>query len=377
MTAQEILKKIIDEHGGYVLFSEENKIRLSGMISDYFPDDRKMRKMLRFAVNENIACRLLKVKDTGDASIEIKKLKYYLHDECGLDERFASQVVDCFAFALGLHSQNTKSEMLLKRDGTIRKDAAPKQGYDSDANENTVFEISPTIGRKTAHHPAEPEMVFVQGGTFMMGATPEQGNDCDDNEKLAHRVTVSDFYIGKYEVTQAEWKTVMGNNPSHFLGKTLPVESISWDDVQVFIRKLNTLTGKRYRLPTEAEWEFAARGGNRSKGYKYSGSNILGDVAWNEDNSSKKTHVVGAKSPNELGIYDMSGNVWEWCNDWYGKYNSNAGTNPQGPISGAFRVYRGGSWIFSARNTRVSTRNCNRPGYLSFNLGFRLACTSK
>ena len=150
-------------------------------------------------------------------------------------------------------------------------------------------------------------MVYVSGGTFTMGATSEQGSDAYDWEKPAHSVTLSGYYIGKYEVTQELWKAVMGSNPSRFKGDNLPVEQVSWDDVQEFLRKLNAMTGKRYRLPTEAEWEFAARGGNSSRGYKYSGSNSLGSVAWYYDNSGSRTHAVGTKSPNELGIYDMSG----------------------------------------------------------------------
>ena len=213
-----------------------------------------------------------------------------------------------------------------------------------------------------SRHPAEPEMVFVQGGTFIMGATPEQGSDCKDNEKPAHRVTVSDFYIGKYQVTQAQWEAVMGNNPSHLKGEKLPVEMVSWYDMQDFISKLNTQTGKQYRLPTEAEWEFAARGGNRSKGYRYSGSNNLDDVAWFNENSSNKSHVVGLKMPNELGIYDMSGNVWEWCSDWYGDYNINVQINPIGTIFGSLRVRRGGSWYADARYARVSYRGSYWPG---------------
>ncbi|MBQ3247459.1 MAG: SUMF1/EgtB/PvdO family nonheme iron enzyme, partial [Alistipes sp.] len=172
------------------------------------------------------------------------------------------------------------------------------------------------------------EMVFVKGGTFTMGATAEQGSDADSDEKPAHSVTVSNFYIGKYEVTQAQWEAVMGKNPSRFKGDNLPVERVSWNDIQKFIEKLNAKTGKRYRLPTEAEWEYAARGGNQSKGYKYSGSNDIGSVAWYTDNSSSPTHPVGQKQPNELGLYDMSGNVYEWCSDWHGSYSSGSQTNP-------------------------------------------------
>ncbi|MBQ8608093.1 MAG: SUMF1/EgtB/PvdO family nonheme iron enzyme, partial [Bacteroidaceae bacterium] len=170
-------------------------------------------------------------------------------------------------------------------------------------------------------------MVRVEGGTFRMGATSEQVNPYND-EKPVHSVTLSSYSIGQTEVTQALWKAVMGSNPSRFRGDNLPVERVSWNDCRTFIRKLNALTGRTFRLPTEAEWEFAARGGNQSQGYQYSGSNNLGSVAWYDSNSGDKTHPVATKSANELGLYDMSGNVWEWCQDWYGSYSSSSQTNP-------------------------------------------------
>jgi len=220
------------------------------------------------------------------------------------------------------------------------------------------------------------ELVYVEGGTFMMGATSELGNGCRDNEKPAHQVSLNSFYIGKYPVTQAQWKAVMSDNPSGFKGDNLPVETVSWNDVQEFILKLNTRTGKQYRLPTEAEWEFAARGGSVSKGYKYSGINKASIVAWYERNSEYKTHPVGTKAPNELGIYDMSGNVWEWCSDRYGDYSSEAATNPQGPSSGFYRVGRGGCWNDKVMAMRVSYRGFASPhDSRNYLLGFRLSCS--
>ena len=216
-------------------------------------------------------------------------------------------------------------------------------------------------------------MVYVSGGTFTMGATSEQGSEADDYEKPTHSVTLSSFYLCKYEVTQALWRAVMGNNPSNFMGNNLPVENVSWNDCQTFIFRLNNLTGKNFRFPTEAEWEYAARGGNRSRGYKYSGSNVLSDVAWYYDNSGGKTHPVGSKSPNELGLYDMSGNVWEWCTDWYGTYSSSAQTNPTGPLSGFFLVCRGGSWLCGAWSCRSSGRGNDSPDNRYYYLGLRLA----
>ena len=215
-------------------------------------------------------------------------------------------------------------------------------------------------------------MIKVQGGTFTMGTTSEQGSDVGNDEKPAHQVTLSDYYIGETEVTQELWKAVMGSNPSNFSGMNLPVEMVSWDDCQTFITKLNQLTGKNFRLPTEAEWEYAARGGQKSRGYKYAGSNTLSDVAWYTDNSGSKTHPVKQKQANELGLYDMTGNVWEWCQDWYGSYSSNAQTNPTGPSSGSYRVNRGGSWNSSASRCRVAYRFGNSPGFRFSFLGFRV-----
>ena len=216
-------------------------------------------------------------------------------------------------------------------------------------------------------------MIKVQGGTFTMGATSEQGSDAESDEKPTHQVTLSDYMIGETEVTQELWKAVMGSNPSKFSGTNLPVEMVSWDDCQTFITKLNQLTGKNFRLPTEAEWEYAARGGQKSRGYKYAGSNALFYVAWYIDTSGCKTLPVKQRPANELGLYDMSGNVFEWCQDWYGSYSSNAQTNPTGPSSGSYRVNRGGSWCSSsASNCRVANRSLNSPGNRYNSLGFRV-----
>lgn len=216
-------------------------------------------------------------------------------------------------------------------------------------------------------------MVYVEGGTFTMGATSEQENDADDNGKPTHRVTLSSFSIGKYEVTQEEWQAVMGDNPSRRKGAKRPVERVSWNNCQEFIRKLNAMTGKRFRLPTEAEWEYAARGGNRSIGYNYSGSDNLDRVAWYDSNSGNTSHDVGQKSPNEIGLYDMSGNVMELCQDWYGSYDINSQTNPSGPSSGDGRVCRGGSWFSGAGRCRVSHRSILYSGYWDYEVGLRLA----
>ena len=217
-------------------------------------------------------------------------------------------------------------------------------------------------------------MVRVEGGTFTMGATSEQGSDAFDDEKPAHQVTLSTYSIGETEVTQALWEKVMGKNPSKYKGSNRPVETVSWDDCQAFIQKLNALTGRRFRLPTEAEWEYAARGGNRSRGYKYSGSNNIADVAWYTETTNRTgTRDVKTKQANELGIYDMSGNVEEWCQDWKDSYSSGSQTNPTGPSSGSNRVKRGGSWWSSARYCRASYRGNYSPSLTGSNLGLRLA----
>jgi formylglycine-generating enzyme required for sulfatase activity len=217
-------------------------------------------------------------------------------------------------------------------------------------------------------------MVRVEGGTFQMGATGEQGSDADRDEKPVHKVTLSPYYIGETEVTQALWEAVMGSNPSNFKGNNRPVERVSWNDCQKFVQKLNQKTGREFRLPTEAEWEFAARGGNKSCGYKYSGSNNSEDVAWFGDNSSLQTHDVKTKQANELGLYDMSGNVWEWCQDWYAKkYPSSTQTNPVGSSSGYIRVNRGGSWSSETKLCRVSSRGFIAPDARYYFLGLRLA----
>ena len=213
-------------------------------------------------------------------------------------------------------------------------------------------------------------MKAVAGGTFKMGS---DDSDAESNEKPVHSVTLSDYMIGETEVTQKLWQAVMGSSPSYYKGTKKPVEKVSWNDCQTFIRRLNKLTGQRFRLPTEAEWEYAARGGNRSRGYKYAGSNNIGEVTWYNDNSGSGTHNVKTKAPNELGIYDMSGNVCEWCQDWYGSYNSSAQTNPTGAATGSHRVLRGGCCYFDARYCRVSNRFSYTPSYGGSDLGLRLA----
>ena len=221
-------------------------------------------------------------------------------------------------------------------------------------------------------------MVSVAGGTFNMGPIDSAAYY---DEHHVHSVTLSDYYIGETEVTQELWLAVMGSNPSISIGINNPVDNINYKDCEKFIKKMNRLfadklpDGRKFRLPTEAQWEFAARGGNKSKGYKYSGSNNIDSVAWYYDNRGDRTHPVKKKQANELGLYDMSGNVWEWCSDWYDSsyYSYSPEINPQGPSDGGFRVLRGGSWLDNAQDCRVTYRNYNTPDYRSGSCGLRLA----
>ena len=214
--------------------------------------------------------------------------------------------------------------------------------------------------------------VPVDGGFYTMGCTIEQKGLCDADESPAHRVSLRSYFIGKTEVTQELWKLVMNNNPSHYKGDNLPVESFSWLEAHIFISTLNAAVGAKYRLPTEAEWEFAARGGNKSGKYRFSGSDALEKVGWFGRNSGGKTHPVGILESNELGIYDMSGNVWEWVNDWYGDYGSNEETCPIGQKFGCGRVIRGGSWNNNGGTCRTSNREMLLPQNGFSDLGFRL-----
>lgn len=220
-------------------------------------------------------------------------------------------------------------------------------------------------------------MIEVEGGSFTMGATSEQSGDNYSDEKPTHRVNLSGYCIGQTEVTQALWQAVMGTNPSNFPGDlNRPVENVSWNDCQTFITKLNTITGKTFRLPTEAEWEFAARGGVKSQGRKYAGSNDINTVAWYDENYNNPyygTKTVAIKERNELGLYDMSGNAGEWCQDWYGNYSSSSQTNPKGPSTGSKRVIRGGGWNSFARDCRVSFRDSKGVSEKNYAVGLRLA----
>ena len=247
---------------------------------------------------------------------------------------------------------SSKSSEMQKKIDALSKQSASEASYS-----NGVLRV------KGVEYP----MVWVSGGDFEMGSS-SGGSD----EKPVHTVSLDGYSIGKYEVTQELWEAVMGSNPSYYKGPRKPVENVSWNDCDHFIRKLNKMTRQNFRLPTEAEWEYAARGGRNQNSYTYSGSNTVGTVAWYFDNSGSQTHEVGGKSPNSLGIHDMSGNVWEWCYDWYGSYLSGSRSNPKGPSSGSSRVLRGGSWFSSADFCRVSDRFSITPDGRSSISGFRL-----
>ena len=228
------------------------------------------------------------------------------------------------------------------------------------------------------------KMVYVEGGDFLMGGTSEQGGEAESDEKTIRRVTLNSYYIGAFEVTQGQWEKVMGTSVTqqrnkvnsswslYGVGPDYPMYYVSWEEAQAFCQELSRKTGKTYTLPTEAQWEYAARGGKKSEGTKYSGSWSIDAVAWYDGNSASSTHPVGTKRPNALGLYDMSGNVWEWCQDWNGDYRTYDTQNPTGASSGSNRVLRGGSWCGSAGNCRVSNRNNNTPSNRNNNNGFRL-----
>ena len=281
-------------------------------------------------------------------------------------KRISLLIIVMSVFFVGAHAQIKERYMKVnKTDGST---IAIKV---KDVADITFEEVNKTETKTFVANGISFTMILVEGGTFQMGSTSGYSD-----EKPVHNVTLSDYYIGETEVTQELWQAVMGSNPSCCSkGSKLPVEKVSWNDCQTFITKLNELTGQNFRLPTEAEWEFAAKGGTQSKGYTYSGSNTIGDVAWYTSNSSSKTHEVATKAPNELGIYDMSGNVWEWCQDWYSSsyYSSSPQNNPTGSSPGSSRVFRGGSWSDSVAYCRSAFRLYGNPALSNYALGFRLA----
>lgn len=241
-----------------------------------------------------------------------------------------------------------------------------------EGEDETVMDLKPRRDFVIPGTDVRFTMILVNGTRFSQGATPEQVNAQED-EKPAHFTTVSPYYIGQTEVTQELWETVMEDNPSKFKGKDLPVEQISWTNCVIFINRLNRILGQKFRIPTEAEWELAARGGKETSTNVYSGTQSIDNLGWYINNSEGTTHTVATKEPNELGIYDMSGNVREWCNDYYADYDIEPQTNPRGAGTGSHRVCRGGSWSSMPWNCRTSFRDINPPSNTDANTGLRLA----
>ena len=338
---------------------------------------------------------LMKKITHGDHVVELRKMGY---------ENYADMVT------VKVRETNKRFENVkLVEDKSVAQQPVPTTPVAASTSVNGASTTAPSGNRTFIVNGVSFEMVAVKGGTFIMGCTSEQGYNCNDDEKPAHSVTLSDYYIGKYEMTvglfrvfvnETNYKTdadkegwsYVWNGSSWYKKKGVnwrcdangnvrnssednhPVIHVSWNDAQAFCKWLSRKTGQTFRLPTEAEWEYAARGGNKSKDYKYSGSNNIDDVAWYTSNSEGKTHDVGTKLPNELGIYDMSGNVWEWCQDRYGNYSSSNQMNPKGSSKGSDRIGRGGAWWGGdADFCRVSLRLHNSPDIMCNSLGFRLA----
>ena len=263
---------------------------------------------------------------------------------------------------------SSKITVTIAKNTTVNPRTGHIEIYNNDQNVSKKVVIAQNVNTYTETVKGlNLNMIYVEGGTFAMGSTSGESD-----EKPVHNVTLDSYYIGETEITQAQWRAIMGTNPSSYTGDNRPVEKVSWEDAQKFCKRLSELTGKSYVLPTEAQWEYAARGGNKSKGYTYSGSNNVGDVAVYSTSSHSN---VKSKKPNELGIYDMSGNVYEWCSDWYGSYGSSAQSNPQGPSSGSNRVLRGGGWHdgFSS-NCRAAARGNSYPSFRFSDYGFRVVC---
>lgn len=345
---------------------EEHEFQKSGLVDD------TQRKRVGVMTGAQYICVSSITKFRNQIYIEA----YMIDIETGEMTNTASQFakIENFDYSTLPDVCQTLTRQMLGEIGSSNSRPQPnKSNYSSGSSSKPTVSTPANQNFTETVNGVSFTMVYVEGGTFTMGCTSEQGSDCFDDEKPAHSVTLSGYYIAETEVTQGLWQAVMGDNPSRFKnGNDYPVEQVSWQDAMAFCSRLSELTGRTYTLPTEAQWEYAARGGNKSRGYKYAGSDYLENVGWFMDNSGSTTHPVKRKSSNELGIYDMSGNVWEWCKDWNGSYSSNSQTNPTGPSSGSNRVKRGGSWNNNAQNCRVANRNNNTPTNRNNNIGFRV-----
>jgi formylglycine-generating enzyme required for sulfatase activity len=334
----ETLKKLIAQHGIIILSQEQ---RLKAMLADLLPDEKRMLYLLDLSLHAGIPAKLRAAQTEMplDLGNKINTIKHYFKEGHFLEDKAVNLVFDCWNEVLGIKQISLLSDQEIK----------------------LLANFTETLNGISF------DMIFVESGTFLMG------NSDNANNKPVHNVNISNFYIGKTTVTQKQWRAIMGSDPSYFKNcDNCPVENVSWNQIQKFLQRLNQLTNKNYRLPTEAEWEYAAKGGNKSKGYIYSGSNILSDVAWFDESCNSKTHSVALKKPNEIGIYDMSGNVYEFCEDWSGEYPKLSQTNPKGPLTGFFKVLRGGSWFSLSQRCLSSYRASERPDCRYYLGGFRI-----
>ena len=395
---RQILIKLIAEYGSS-LVDEPGKCK--ALLLDYCSTYKKEINVLHITSIVGIVKKILAPQSQLPITVILATHTKSLIDQVGLSEEAARWAVESWLLALGIVSDDK-----FFGDSKINS-SSPSNIYISDSDRKPKIMVNEPTEMPAIFIESTTgiEFLFVKGGAFDMGDTFGDG---DAEEKPVHSVTVSDFFIGKYPVTQGQWNAIMGNNPSGFKnGKNYPVENVSWNDVQGFIKKLNSHTGKSFRLPTEAEWEYAARSGGKIE--KYAGTNgkieeseleelqkkyrvkgfragkvpksiirvyhdELSSWTWYSNNSNNQTHPVGQKKPNALGLYDMSGNVWEWCQDWYdGNYYRNSPRdNPQGPSSNGRKVIRGGSCINIPHFVRASYRNWYYPDDRNFNFGFRV-----
>jgi len=344
---------ILDQYGKDLIAEE----KLINFLSDYHAFDiRATKRIMQTFLQMGYGRQILELdlKATSDRSLKISNLSFQLEQE-GFQKKHVAYVLDCICYGMGWQGE------------------LPEE-LDEEEEEVSIDKHFVSVGNISF------AMVSIMGGTFDLGATPEQGLYAAFDEKPSIQVSVSSFYLAEIPVIQALWSAIMGDNPSHFKGDNLPVERVSWEDCQEFIKRLSIQTGIRFRLPTEAEWEYAARGGQYSKHNKYAGANddAKSDYIWLKENSQSQSHEVKTKLPNELELYDMCGNISEWCSDWYFNSYANNGerVNPQGPASGVAKVYRGGSWDDKPMNCRVSKRFSMNPIFKNKLVGLRLAATN-
>ncbi len=353
MELYKAIHTILNKYGKDLIAEE----KLINFLSDYHAFDvRATRRVLHTFLQMGYGKQVLEldIQRATDRMLKINNISMQLAQE-GFQKKHIAYVLDSVCYGMGW--QGELPEELIEEE-----------------EEESIDKHYVSVGNVSF------AMISVEGGTFDLGATPEQGLYAAFDEKPSIQVTVSSFYLAEVPVTQALWTAIMGDNPSHFKGDNLPVERVSWEDCQEFIKRLNIQTGIKFRLPTEAEWEYAARGGQHSRHHKYSGAddNDKSDYLWFKENSQSLSHEVKTKLPNELELYDMNGNISEWCGDWYFNSYANNGerVNPKGPSSGVAKVYRGGSWDDKAMNCRVSKRFSMNPIFKNKLVGLRLAATN-